>query len=237
VDGDEATPYLLDAIRLVRREVAGKQAIIGFAGAPFTLACYLVEGHPSRDYSRARQLMFAQPAVWHALLEKLALQVTGVLRAQARAGAQALQLFDSWVGVLGPQDYTQYVLPHMRRVFAGIADLGVPAIHFGTGTATLLERMAQAGGELLGVDWRIPLDDAWARVGYDRGIQGNLDPALLLAPFEQVEAGMHDVLRRAAGRPGHIFNLGHGVLPETPPEHLARLVAAVHQATRRTAGM
>lgn len=234
IEPEEDVPYVLEALRLVRRELAGKTALIGFSGAPFTLACYMIEGRPSRDYARAKSLMFSQPDLWHALLHKLSTVVLRYLKAQVRAGAQIVQLFDSWVGGLGPSDYQRYVLPHSQRIFAGLADLEVPRIHFGTGAASLLELMAEAGSDIISVDWRVPLDQAWERIGADFGIQGNLDPTRLLAPFERVEEGMQDVLRRANRRPGHIFNLGHGVLPETPPEYLAQLVAAVHENTRET---
>ena len=232
IEPEEDVPYVLEAVRLIRRELAGKTALIGFSGAPFTLACYMIEGRPSRDYARAKGLMFSQPDLWHALLHKLSTVVLRYLKAQIGAGVQVVQLFDSWVGGLSPTDYQRYVLPHSRRIFAGLADLEVPRIHFGTGAASLLELMAEAGPDIVSVDWRVPLDHAWERIGADFGIQGNLDPTRLLAPFERVEEGMQDVLRRADRRPGHIFNLGHGVLPETPPEYLAQLVAAVHEATR-----
>lgn len=233
IDPYEAVPYVLEAVRLVRRELEGRTAVIGFSGAPFTLACYMIEGCPSRDYARAKGLMFGQPEVWHALLQKLSVVVARYLTAQVAAGAQAVQLFDSWVGALSPADYRAYVFPHTRSIFDAVKDTGAPTIHFGTGTASLLEMMADAGGDLLSVDWRIGLDDAWRRIGYDRGIQGNLDPTRLLAGWDVVEEGASEVLRQAAGRPGHIFNLGHGVLPDTPPEHLRRLVDFVHERTGR----
>ncbi|HEX2035428.1 MAG TPA: uroporphyrinogen decarboxylase [Chloroflexota bacterium] len=241
VDGEEATPYVMEAIRLIKRELsagsntpgAGKAALIGFSGAPFTLACYMIEGRPSRDYARAKGLMYSDPQTWHAFMDKVTEMVVRYLRAQIAAGVQVVQLFDSWVGTLSPQDYEEYSWPYSRRVFQALRETGVPRIHFGTGAASLLELMAGAGPDLVSVDWRVPLDQAWERIGYDKGIQGNLDPVLALAPWERLERGMHDVLRRAGGRPGHIFNLGHGVLPETDPEQLARLVQAVHQATAR----
>lgn len=233
-EANEATPFVFEAIRMVRHELrSGKAALIGFSGAPFTLACYLIEGRPSRDYTHAKALMFGEPSLWHALLEKVSEVVVRYLRAQVAAGAQVLQLFDSWVGALSPGDYAEYVLPHTRSIFDRLKDAGVPTIHFGTGTATLLEHMVEAGGDIISVDWRIPLDDAWRRVGYDHGIQGNLDPALLLAPSERVERGVRDVLRRADGRLGHIFNLGHGVPAEADPERLAWLVQLVHRLTAR----
>jgi uroporphyrinogen decarboxylase len=231
-DAEEATPFVFDAIRLIRHDLrGGRAALIGFSGAPFTLACYLIEGRPSRDYTQAKALMFGNPGLWHRLLEKISEVVLRYLRAQIAAGVQVVQLFDSWVGALAPQDYAEYVLPHTRYVFDGLRDLGVPTIHFGTGTATLLEHMVEAGGDVISIDWRIPVDDAWRRIGYEKGIQGNLDPTMLLAPTPRIEAGVRDVLRRAAGRPGHVFNLGHGVPPETPPENLTRIVAQVRATT------
>jgi uroporphyrinogen decarboxylase len=224
---------VLDAIRIVRKELSGKQAVIGFSGAPFTLASYLIEGGPSRTFEKAKGLMFGQPDVWDALLEKLSDTVIVYLKAQIAAGAQIVQLFDSWVGALNPEDYRRYVQPHTARIFRAIAGTGAPSIHFGTGNASLLELMAEAGGDLMSVDWRVNLDDAWERIGYDKGIQGNLDGTRVLALWPVVEEGMKDVLARAGGRPGHIFNLGHGVMPETDPAMLARLVDAVHAATRR----
>ena len=230
---EESTPYVMEAIRLVRRELAGKQAVIGFSGAPFTLACYLIEGRPSRDYAIAKGLMYSQPEVWHALMDKLTEVVSRYLVAQIQAGVDVVQLFDSWVGVLGPSVYRQYVQPYSQRIFEAVKCAGAPSIHFGTGTASLLELMAEAGGDIISVDWRIELDEAWARIGYERGIQGNLDPTRLLAPWEVIEEGMNDVLRRAANRPGHIFNLGHGVPASTPSDMLRRLVDAVHEASAR----
>ncbi len=232
IEPDDVRP-VLDALRIVRRELAGKQAVIGFSGAPFTLASYLIEGGPSRTFEKAKGLMFSQPEVWDALMTKLADSMIVYLTAQIEAGAQIVQLFDSWVGALNPEDYKRYVLPPTRRIFAAIAETGTPMINFGTGNASLLELMASAGGDIMSVDWRVNLDDAWARIGFDKGIQGNLDGTRMLAPWPVIEAGMHDVLARAGGRPGHIFNLGHGVMPETPPEMLTRLVEAVHTATAR----
>jgi len=220
---------------LLRHELrGGKAATIGFSGAPFTLACYLIEGRPSRDYALAKGLMFGEPAIWHALLAKVSEVVVRYLRAQAAAGAQILQIFDSWVGALAPADYAEYVLPHTQYIFDRLRELDVPTIHFGTSASTLLEHLVRAGGDVMSVDWRLPLDEAWARIGYERGIQGNLDPTMLTAPFERIERGVRDVLDRANGRDGHIFNLGHGVPPETPPENLTRIVELVHAATART---
>ena len=233
IDAGEATPFVMEAIRLVRRELAGKQAVIGFSGAPFTLACYLIEGRPSRDYGIAKSLMYGQPGTWHALMNKLTEVVSRYLVAQVEAGVDVVQVFDSWVGALGPGAYKRFVQPYTQRVFEAVKQTGTPSIHFGTGTASLLELMAQAGGDIISVDWRVNLNDAWARIGYERGIQGNLDPSLLLTSWDVIEEGMRDVLRRADGRPGHIFNLGHGVPADTQPAMLRRLVDAVHEATQR----
>jgi uroporphyrinogen decarboxylase len=223
--------FSLDAIRLVKRELAGRAGVIGFSGAPFTLACYLVEGRPSREYAVAKAFMFREPAAWHDLMARLATMVTSYLRAQVDAGADVVQLFDSWVGGLAPADYRKYVQPHVRRIFDALR--GVPTVHFGTGTAALLEDLAAAGGDVIGLDHRVPLDDAWRRVGYDRGVQGNLDAARLLGGWEATAAGARDVLEAAGGRPGHVFNLGHGVLPATETDVLRRLVDLVHEETAR----
>jgi uroporphyrinogen decarboxylase len=231
IDPAADVPFVMDAIRLVRRELDGRQAVIGFSGSPFTLACYLVEGRPSRDYAIAKAFMFGEPAAWHALMDKLATVVTDYLNAQIAAGVHVVQLFDSWVGAVSAADYAEYVRPHVARVLGAVR--GAPTIHFGTGAAALLEQMAEAGGDVIGVDHRVALDDAWRRVGFDRGIQGNLDAARLLAGWDATALGARDVLRRAAARPGHIFNLGHGVLPETDPALLARLVQLVHEESAR----
>jgi len=223
--------FTLDAIRLVRRELDGKAGMIGFSGAPFTLACYLIEGRPSRDYAIAKAFMYREPAAWHDLMDRLSTMVVAYLRAQVEAGADVVQLFDTWVGGLGPADYAAFVQPHVRRIFAGLA--AVPSIHFGTGTAALLELMADAGGDVIGIDHRMSLAEAWRRVGPDRGVQGNLDAARLLAGWEATEAGARTVLDDADGRVGHVFNLGHGVLPGTDPGLLRRLVDLVHQQTSR----
>jgi uroporphyrinogen decarboxylase len=233
IKSEESVPFVMEAVRMVRRELAGKQAVIGFSGAPFTLACYMIEGRPSRDYSIAKSLMYGQPEVWEALMTKLADVVSDYLVAQIKAGADVVQLFDSWVGALSPSVYRRFVLPYTQRIFQTVKQTGTPAIHFGTGAAALLPLMAEAGGDVISVDWRVDLDQAWAQIGYDRGIQGNLDPTLMLTSWPVIEAGMHDILRRAANRPGHIFNLGHGVLAPTDPDMLRRLVDAVHEATRR----
>ncbi|MBA2700224.1 MAG: uroporphyrinogen decarboxylase [Chloroflexi bacterium] len=224
--------FTLDAIRVVRRELEGTAGVIGFSGAPFTLACYLIEGRPSRDFAVAKAFMYREPAAWHDLMERLSTMVVAYLRAQVDAGADVVQLFDSWVGGLGPADYRQFVQPHVRRIFAAIRD--VPTIHFGTGTAGLLELLAEAGGDVIGLDHRVSLADAWRRVGYDRGVQGNLDSARLLAGWDATRAGARVVLDEAAGRPGHVFNLGHGVLPQTDTDLLRRLVDLVHEQTARS---
>ena len=225
-------PHVLEAIRLLRKEL--EVPLIGFAGGPFTLASYLVEGGPSRGLERTRALLFGDPVTWDRLMAALMDVVVPLLRAQVGAGAQAVQVFDSWVGALAPHVYARAVLPHARRLFAEIADLGVPTIHFGVQTGELLGSIREAGGDVIGVDWRTPLDVAWDRVGPDRGMQGNLDPAALLAPWEIVEREALTVLDRAADRDGHVFNLGHGVLPYTDPDHLARLVDLVHERTERS---
>jgi uroporphyrinogen decarboxylase len=233
LEPEEDLPFVLETIRLVRRELEGRVPLIGFAGAPFTLASYLVEGGASRDHLTTRALMFQAPDVWHTLMERLTEAVTAYLRAQVRAGAQALQLFDSWVGCLSPGDYREYVFPYSRRVLRALAEEGVPAIHFGTGTAGLLEWMRQAGGDVIGVDWRIGLGAAWQRLGPEVAIQGNLDPAALLAPRDALEKRVRQVLAEAAGRPGHIFNLGHGILPQTPVENVKAVVEMVHAFSGR----
>jgi len=224
-------PYTFEAIRALVREL--EVPLIGFAGAPFTLASYLIEGGPSRDHATTKGLMFADPATWDALMRALVDVVVPHLRAQVEAGASALQVFDPWVGALAPAAYRANVLPHMRRLFDGIADLAVPAIHFGVGTSELLELMREAGGDAIGVDHRIPLDRAWERLGPSTAIQGNLDPTVLLAPWDVAEREALDVLDRAGGRAGHVFNLGHGVLPDTPVENLQRLVDLVHARSER----
>ncbi|MFO7173079.1 MAG: uroporphyrinogen decarboxylase [Bacillota bacterium] len=229
LEPEESLPYVLEAIRILRREL--EVPLIGFAGAPFTLASYLVEGRPSRNFVHTKAMMYRAPEVWRALMNRLTEMVVTYARAQVQAGAEAIQIFDSWVGALAPEDYRTYVLPHMQRLFAGLRDLGVPVIHFGVGTGSLLELMREAGGDVIGVDWRVPLDQAWERVGHDRAVQGNLDPALLLAPPEVLAERTRGILRQAGGRPGHIFNLGHGVLPETPPDALRRVVEIVHSET------
>jgi uroporphyrinogen decarboxylase len=218
-------PFVLDAIRMLVAEL--EVPLIGFGGAPFTLASYLVEGGPSKSHARTKALMFGEPKVWHALMERLSEIVLVYMRAQAEAGASALQLFDSWAGHLSPADYSEYVFPHVAGIFSGLASTDVPRIHFGVGTGELLKLMRDVGPDVVGVDWRVPLADARRRLGEGTVVQGNLDPAVCMAPFEVVRARTDDVLRQGGGR-GHIFNLGHGVLPETDPDILKRLVDHVH---------
>jgi uroporphyrinogen decarboxylase len=229
LEPEAGVPFVLETIRALRAELAdGRAAVIGFCGAPYTLACYLIEGRPSRDYAQAKSLMLREPAVWSALMDRLTDGMIAYLQAQVTAGAEVIQVFDSWVGALAPADYERSVLPWMRRLFDALRPLGAPIIYFGTSNAALLEAMASAGSDLLSVDWRVRLDDAWRRIGLDRGIQGNLDPVRALAGWDVAHDGMREVLASAGGRPGHIFNLGHGVLPETDPDVLKRLVDAVH---------
>ena len=232
VDGDELD-FVAAAIRQARRALAQRVPLIGFAGAPFTLASYAIEGGGSRHFIHTKQFMYQEPDAWHRLMDKLARVVTGYLRHQIHAGAQAVQLFDSWVGCLSPTDYAEYVLPHVQLIFTGLQREQVPLIHFGTGTSALLRLMREAGGDVIGVDWRVNLDEAWERMGFDVAIQGNLDPVALLAPLHEIERRVEDVLRRAAGRPGHIFNLGHGILPNTPVESVAATVDFVHKLSQR----
>jgi uroporphyrinogen decarboxylase len=227
-DPEEAVPSILEAVRIVRRELRDDQSVVGFCGGPFTVAGYLIEGKPSREFTKVKTLMYSDPAMWHALMDKLADTSARYVDAKATAGADVVQLFDSWVGALSVADFEEFVAPYSARILQAV---DVPTIHFGTGTAHLLRSMAAAGGDVIGLDWRVPLDDGWNLVGEDRGVQGNLDPAVLLGPWERVEAATRDVLERAAGRPGHIFNLGHGVLPETDPAALGRLRELVHELT------
>ena len=229
VDVEDSLAYVFETVRLVRRELAGRVPLIGFAGAPFTLAAYSIEGGGSRSYERTKRFLYEEPAAWRALLGRLVDVTARYLNAQIAAGAQAVQVFDSWVGHLAPEDYRDAVLPHMRELFSRL-DPSVPAIHFSTGTGGYLELVAEAGGDVIGVDWRVALDDAWRRIGDRRAIQGNLDPALLLGPRDVVLDRARRILAAAAGRPGHVFNLGHGVLPATPVDTVRALVDLVHEA-------
>lgn len=224
------TPYVLETVRMLAGEL--DVPLIGFAGGPFTVASYLIEGRPSRTYGTTKSLMHTDGELWHRLMDSLADLAITSLRSQVLAGASAVQLFDSWVGTLSPPDYDRFVAPHSRKVFDAIADMGVPRIHFGVGAGELLGLMGDVGADVVGVDWRVPLDVARARVGGGRALQGNLDPALCLAPWEVVADQVRDVLRRNAGHPAHVFNLGHGVLPETDPTVLERVVELVHEEGR-----
>ncbi len=223
-------PWVAETVRILVKELA--VPLIGFAGAPFTVASYLIEGRPSRDYAKTKSLMYRDEATWADLLDRLAGLALASLRAQVGAGAAAIQLFDSWAGALSPADYRRYVLPATRRIFAGLADLGVPRIHFGVGTGELLGLMGEAGADVVGIDWRVPLDRARTLVGPGRAVQGNLDPAVCLAPWDVVADHARQVLGAAGPEPGHIFNLGHGVWPDTDPDTLARLVDLVHREGR-----
>jgi uroporphyrinogen decarboxylase len=232
VDPDESLSFVLQSLSLVRRELAGRVALIGFAGAPFTLASYLIEAGSSRNYLKTKQIMYSYPKAWHELMEKLARVIADYLKAQVEAGAQAVQLFDSWVGALSPEDYREYVLPHSQIIFEALRGTGAPAIHFGTGTASLLPLMKEAGGDVIGIDWQTPLDWAWDRLEHQVAVQGNLDPVALFAPAFELRKRVERVLGQAQGRPGHIFNLGHGILPETPVENVKQVVEWVHEMSQ-----
>jgi uroporphyrinogen decarboxylase len=232
-DPRESLGYVLQAIRQVREELAGRLPLIGFAGAPFTLASYAIEGGHSTNFAATKSLMYGSPAAWHQLCELLADLAADYLSAQIEAGVDAVQIFDSWVGALNARDYREFILPHTRRMFEALVRYDVPTIHFGVGTSAILRELREAGGNVIGADWRTPLDEAWERIGMDCGIQGNLDPTLLLGPLDRALAATDDVLLRAAGRPGHIFNLGHGILPSTPLEHVQAVARHVHRETRR----
>ena len=228
IDPREGLGHVLETIRLLRPELERKVPLIGFGGAPFTMAAYAIEGGPSTTYARTKAFMFEQPSAWHTLCDRFATVMADYLRAQVDAGAQAIQVFDSWVGQLSRADYREYALPHTRRIFDALADTGVPTIHFGVNTTAILGDMAAAGGDVIGVDWRLPIDEARQLIGPDRAVQGNLDPTRLLGPEHGLFAAADEVLRRAAGRPGHIFNLGHGILPDTRLERVQALARHVH---------
>lgn len=233
VDPHESLGHILEAVRLVRRELDNKTPVIGFAGAPFTLASYLIEGGSSRNYVKTKRLMYTDPKTWHILLSKLARVVADYLTAQVDAGAQVIQLFDSWIGALNPEDYHDYVLPHSQVILRAVSATGVPVIHFGTGTAMLLRLLKEAGGDVIGLDWRTPLDWGWDQLGPDMAVQGNLDPVALIGPRPELERRVQAILGQAAGRPGHIFNLGHGILPETPVDNVKAVVEMVHEFSVR----
>jgi uroporphyrinogen decarboxylase len=231
-DPRDALGYVLTAIKQIKSELRGKVPLIGFAGAPFTLASYAIEGGHSNAFAHTKALMYGVPDAWHRFCDLLADLIGDYLVAQVEAGVDVVQIFDSWVGALNAADYREFILPHTRRIFERLAPTGVPTIHFGVGTSAILGDLAEAGGDVIGADWRIHLDDAWSRIGHDHGIQGNLDPTLLLGPLHRVFAATDDVLARAGGRAGHIFNLGHGILPTTPVEHVQALARYVHQKTQ-----
>lgn len=233
LSGEEMTPYVMEAIRLVRKELAGRVPLIGFSGAPFTLASYMIEGGSSRDYLNCKKMMWGAADLWHELMSKVSDVILNYLRAQIKAGAQAVQIFDSWVGTLNREDYRKYVMPYSKRIIDGLKDMDVPVIHFANNGSALLELVREAGGDVIGIDWRINIDEAWPRVGFDRGIQGNIDPAILLAPKNIMEEKVKDILKRAENRPGHIFNLGHGVHKETNVENVKALVEMVHEYSKR----
>lgn len=228
--------FVADAIEATLDLLGGSVPLLGFAGAPFTLASYLVEGRPSRDFINTKRMMYREPELWNDLMQRLSAIVAGYMRLQAAAGVHALQIFDSWIGALSVDDYCRYVQPHVRAVFLALLDIELPIIHFGTGTAALLEAMRDAGGSTIGIDWRVPLDAAWRRVGYDRGVQGNLDPLVLQGSRDVIEREASAILARAEGRPGHIFNVGHGIHPQTPPDAIAHLVEHVHEFSPRHSG-
>ncbi len=228
-DPEDTLGYVMEALRLVRAEIEGKMPLIGFAGGPFTLAGYMIEGGSSSSFLRTKKMMYENPEFWSALMAKLVRLISTFLEAQVRAGAQAVQLFDSWVGCLSPADYRDYVLPHTRNIFESLKNIGAPAIHFGTGTADLLPLMREAGGDVIGVDWRTHLDVAWKRIGPGTGVQGNLDPLTLMAPRSLLMERAEEILDGIGGRPGHIFNLGHGVLPPTPEDSVKALIDFVHE--------
>jgi uroporphyrinogen decarboxylase len=222
--------YAMEAIRILRGALNG-MPLIGFCGAPFTVASYLIEGGSSREFLKTKTMMYSDPQTWHALMEKLSSVLADYLVAQIRAGVQAVQVFDSWVGTLSPSDYEMFVLPYSQRVLQAAKAEGVPVIHFGTNTTTLLPLMKRAGGDVIGLDWRIPLDNGWTLLGSDVAVQGNLDPVTLFAPLPEIKSRVHDILRRADGRPGHIFNLGHGILQNTPVDNVKAVVDMVHEYT------
>ena len=231
-DAEKSLPFVFEAVRKSCAALNGRVPLIGFSGAPFTLASYLIEGGGSRNYIHTKRLMVSDPGAWRALMQRLSQVIVEYLNAQIKAGAEAVQLFDSWAGCLSPDDYEKYVLPYSQATISGVTS-GIPVIHFGTGTAGLLPLIRAAGGNGIGVDWRIHLDDAWQSVGHDVGIQGNLDPVTLLSSPGEIRERVAAILKRAAGRPGHIFNLGHGVLPETPVENVIQMVQAVHELSAR----
>jgi uroporphyrinogen decarboxylase len=230
---DESLSFVFEAVRGARAGLPLRIPLIGFSGAPFTVASYLIEGGSSRNYIETKRLMYSDPGAWRALMERLVGVITAYVNGQIAAGAQAIQLFDSWVGCLSPADYRTFILPHMKTLFQKITP-GTPVIHFGVETSGLLELLTETGGEVIGVDWRIDLETAWRRIGFDHAVQGNLDPVALFAPREELRRQVERVLQSVAGRPGHIFNLGHGILPQTPVDNVIALVEMVHEMSAKT---
>ena len=229
INTDEELPFLPETIRIVKQELNGKVPLIGFSGAPFTLASYIIEGGSSKNYIHAKKMMYNKPKTWNRLMGKISDVIINYLLAQIKAGAETVQLFDSWVGCLSTEDYRQYVLPHSKKIIENIKkEINIPVIHFGTNTTTLLQSMKEAGGDVIGLDWRINLDEGWKKIGFDKAVQGNLDPLVLLSNPAEIEKRVKDILKRADGRPGHIFNLGHGILPQTPVDNVIALVEMVH---------
>ncbi len=233
IEPEEDVPYLMRAIQIVKKELGGKIPLIGFCGAPFTLASYIIEGGHSKNYILTKSLMYQDRPTWDILMKKISEVLIRYLKAQIRSGVQALQMFDSWAGCLSPPDYEEYVLPYSKKVIEGV-DKKVPLIHFATSSSTLLKLMRRAGGDVIGVDWRIPIREAWEHIGYDVAIQGNLDPVILFSPIRLIKREVKRILDSVEGRPGHIFNLGHGILPNTPVDHVAALVDMVHEYSSST---
>jgi len=232
LDGDgisEKLQYVGNSLKLTRNQLGAEKALIGFCGSPWTVATYMIEGGSSRDFSRAKSLLMEKPDLFHLLLEKITTSTIDYLEMQIEAGIDVVQIFDSWVGCMSPQDYEKYIMPHTRRIISGLKETGVPIINFSTGTSTLLDSVAKAGGDVISFDWRINIDDAWNKIGHDRSIQGNLDPTLLFAPIPIIRERVHDIMIRVSGRPGHIFNLGHGILQHTPVDHVKAVVEMVHE--------
>ncbi|MBN2705018.1 MAG: uroporphyrinogen decarboxylase [Deltaproteobacteria bacterium] len=233
IDAAAEVPFVMDAIRLLRRELDGKVPLIGFSGAPFTLASYLVEGGGSKQYQHIKTLMYAAPEVYHRLMEMITATVISYLRAQIEAGVQAVQLFDSWVGCLEPLDYQEFVFPYSRKIFAALEAYDLPKIHFANQASTFIEQVAAAGGDVIGLDWRQDLGKAWKQIGYDKGVQGNFEPVALFGPVPEIRKRVARILEQADQRPGHIFNLGHGILPTTPIDHARAMIDAVHELSAR----
>lgn len=233
IDAKTDLGHVMEAIKIVRKELPEEVALIGFSGAPFTVASYMIEGGPSKEYRHVKSLMYGDPETWHVFMEIVTTGLLDYFVSQIEAGAQAVQMFDSWVGMLSPQDYKQFIQPYSRRMLQAAQATGVPVLHFGTNTTTLLPLMKEAGGDVIGLDWRIPLDQGWKLLGDDIAVQGNLDPMALFAPLPALEEKVKDVLTRAAGRPGHIFNLGHGISQFTPPENVKAVVEMVHEWTAK----